>query len=242
MGKELIVKTSITIKRVWLLLILPPAFFLLVAAAFSVFYSISGITNPDEISSRITDNIPLLLLAVQLLILAFLAVMLRKKQHIFDFGKINSQDSSVVREGFLGAIIGIGLGVAYIFWLSPLHIYLQTNFGDYVPTGQVLVSLGGSAIIFFLANVLLAPFVEERLYRGYALTQLKQRFGTGKAIIISSVFFGLLHWMGGFWYMVITGGVLGLLFGTLATKRGNIVLVFTAHLALNIVEFLYVAL
>lgn len=228
-------------KRLWLLLALPPIFFLLVIIAFSIFYSISGVTDSDEIVSRITGNIPLLLLVVQIFIFALLVVILRKEeQKVFDFGWINGKDSGIVREISLGLMIGIGLGVVYIFWLSPLHVYLQSTFGDYVPAGQVLSGLGGSAVIFFLANVLLAPFVEERLYRGYALTQLKQRFGTGKAIVISSVFFGLLHWMGGFWYMVITGGVVGLLFGVLAVKRGNIVLVFVAHLSLNIVEFLYV--
>lgn len=232
-----------TNKRLWLLLILPPIFFLLVIIMLFVFNSISGITDSNEISSRIMGNIPLLLFIVQILIFGFLTVVLRKeKQKVFDFGWIKSQDSSILCEISLGAIIGAGLGFAYIFWLSPLHVYLQTAFGDYVSAGQVLSGLGGSVIVFFLANVLLAPFVEERLYRGYMLTQMKQRFGGGKAIIISSLFFGLLHWMGGFWYMVITGGVIGLLFGTLAVKRGNIVLVFVAHLSLNIVEFLYIAL
>ena len=42
--------------------------------------------------------------------------------------------------------------------------------------------------------------------------------------------------------MVMTGGVVGLLFGALAIKRGNIILVFVAHLSLNVVEFVYVTL
>lgn len=232
-----------TNKHLWSLLILPPIFFLLVTVAFSIFYGISGITDPDEISSRITGNIPFLLLVVQVLMLVLLVLVLHKeKQNIFDFGWIKGRDSSISHEISLGSIIGVSLGLAYIFGLSPLHVYLQSTFGDYVPAGQVLSGLGGSIIIFFFANVLLAPFVEERLYRGYSLTQLKYRFGAGRAIAISSLFFGFLHWMGGFWYMILTGGVLGLLFGVLAIKRGNIVLVFVAHLTLNIVEFLYVAL
>ncbi len=230
-------------KHVWLLLILPPIFFLFVTIAFSVFYSISGVTDSNEISSRITENIPWLILTVQLLMLALLVKLLhREGQKIFDFGWINGKKLNLLREVLLGGAIGVGLGLAYIFWLSPLHVYLQTAFGDYVPAGQVLSGLGGSVIIFFLANILFAPFVEERLYRGYALTRLTQKFGNRKAIIISSIFFGLLHWMGGFWYMILTGGVVGLLFGALAVKRGNIVLVFVAHLSLNIVEFLYIAL
>lgn len=169
-----------------MILILPPIFFLLGIVALSVFYGISGVTDSDEISSRITENIPLLLFIVQIqiLMLALLVAILRKeKQKIFDFGWVGGKSTNILREISLGSIIGVGLGVAYIFGLSPLHVYLQSTFGDYVPAGQVLSRLGGSVIIFFLVNVLLAPFVEERLYRGYALTQLRQRFGAGKAIV-----------------------------------------------------------
>lgn len=231
------------ISRHWYLLILPPIIFLLTTVAFSIYYNISGVTDSNEISSRIASNIPLLLFLVQILIFGLLTWVLRKeKLKLFDLGYKQKQGSRISREVSLGLILGIGLGFVYLYAISPFHVYLQSTFGDYIPAGQVLSGLGGNIIVFFLANVLLAPFVEERLYRGYALTSLKKKFGTTNAIIISSIFFGLLHWMGGFWYMIITGGILGLLFGAIAAKKENIVLVFVAHLSLNIMEFLYITL
>jgi uncharacterized protein len=227
-------------KFLWNSLVVPPILFLFTIVGLSVFYSISGVTDSDQISVQINSNIPVVLLIVQVLLLGFVTILLRK-QKLFNLGWAQAKDAGLLKECTWGVILGIGLGLAYITCLSPLHAYLQATFGDYVPAGQVLTALGGGMVVFFIANVLLAPFVEERLYRGYALTELSQRFGNTKAIIISSVFFGLLHWMGGLWYMVLTGGVIGILFGILALKRGSIVLVFAAHLALNFVEFVYVA-
>jgi len=51
--------------------------------------------------------------------------------------------------------------------------------------------LGGALLPFFVANVLLAPWVEESIYRGYAITRLRSRYNMAVAIILSCFFFGL---------------------------------------------------
>jgi hypothetical protein len=70
------------------------------------------------------------------------------------------------------------------------------------------------------------------------MMKLLPRFGVRGAIIISSIFFGLLHWSGGFWYILTTGIIVGVPFALLRNKRGNILAPFGAHLALNLVETL----
>ncbi len=84
------------------------------------------------------------------------------------------------------------------------------------------------------------PFVEESLYRGYAFGRLQERYGVPLAVIISCTFFGLLHWAGGFWYILLTGVVAGGLFAALRLWRGTLIAPFAAHLALNILEFLWI--
>lgn len=59
-------------------------------------------------------------------------------------------------------------------------------------------TLGAAIIPFAIADIMLAPFVEENIYRGYGMTKLLPRFGATGAILLSSLFFGLLHWSGGF--------------------------------------------
>jgi membrane protease YdiL (CAAX protease family) len=88
--------------------------------------------------------------------------------------------------------------------------------------------------------VLLAPFVEESLYRGYAFATLRQRYGLPATFIILALSFGLLHWAGGVWYILLTGLVAGSLFTGLRVWRHSLLAAFAAHLALNLVEFLFV--
>ena len=93
---------------------------------------------------------------------------------------------------------------------------------------------------FFLANVLLAPFVEESLYRGYPLQRLKERYSLALAVIISCTFFGLLHWAGGIWYILLTDFVAGGLFAGLRVWWRTLIAPFAAHLALNVLEFVWI--
>jgi hypothetical protein len=113
---------------------------------------------------------------------------------------------------------------------------------DYVPAGELLTTLGVSIIPFAIADVLLAPFVEESIYRGYGLTRLLGKFSQPVAIALSCFFFGILHWTGGFWYILLTGIVAGGLFAWLRTSSKNIIAPFAAHLALNIVETIYIVI
>jgi len=75
----------------------------------------------------------------------------------------------------LGIGVGSVLGVLYIVVVSPLLTYTQRTMGDYVPPGELLPTVSSAIRVFFVANVLLAPFVEESLYRGYAIFRLSER-------------------------------------------------------------------
>ena len=140
------------------------------------------------------------------------------------------------KELALGAVIGAPLGVLWIYIIEPILSTIQSTVGDYVPAGSLFPALGAAIIPFAIANVLLAPFVEENIYRGYGMTKLLPRFGAIGAILLSSLFFGLLHWSGGFWYILTTGIIVGIPFAILRQRRGNILVPFGAHLALNLVE------
>jgi membrane protease YdiL (CAAX protease family) len=157
-----------------------------------------------------------------------------------DLGWLPANGQSVGRELLIGGGLGAGLGLAYVFALSPMLTALQRALGDYVPPGELLPTLGTEALPFFIANVLMAPLVEEAVYRGYALPRLAGRFGPRLGLALSGLFFGLLHWAGGLWYIVLTGLVAGGLLGGLRLWRGNLSAAFAAHLALNAVEFLFV--
>jgi membrane protease YdiL (CAAX protease family) len=50
-----------------------------------------------------------------------------------------------------------------------------------------------SAVVLFVYNGLLVPIVEELLFRGIILEGMLKKYSPAKAIIMSSLFFGLMH-------------------------------------------------
>lgn len=227
-----------SLKRPWINLVLAPIWFLIVIVCFSVYFIGSGIPEP-ELPTKITEYTPTVILVVQLSILMTLWVTTRKEGFsLFKDGWGHHGHSAT--DIVWGIITGAIIAVLYFFMLSGVQTWLQIHIGDYVPAGETMNALGKQAIPFFMANVILAPFVEESLYRNYALTRFSEKYGTLKGIVFTSVMFGLLHWVGGFWYILMTIIFVGIPFAIIATKRGNIIWVFAAHLTLNVLEFIYI--
>jgi membrane protease YdiL (CAAX protease family) len=139
----------------------------------------------------------------------------------------------------VGLLAGTLLAVTYLHGLAPWLESLQRTAGDYVPAGAVLPTVSSRIGLFFVANVLLAPWVEETLYRGVAIPLLAARWGSFAAVALTCFSFGLLHWAGGFWYMLLTGVVAGGAFAGLFCWRAGILAPFSAHLALNLIEFFH---
>ena len=228
-------------RRVLLVLGLPPVVFLVVIVAASAYYAAAMGADAAAIAERVAGSAPYLLLIVEAALLAILLIALRAEgTSVAELGWRPGAGQALWREVLVGAVPGLVLALLYVSWLSPLLAAVQRALGDYVPPGELLPSLSGAVLPFFIANVVLAPFVEENIYRGYGLARLRKHFALPVAIVLSCVFFGLLHWAGGFWYVVLTGTVAGGLFAGLFVWRNNIIAPYAAHLMLNLVEFTYV--
>lgn len=77
---------------------------------------------------------------------------------------------------------------------------------------------------------MLAPFVGETFYRGCGIAALRRRLDVPAAVAVSCSLFGLLHWAGRLWYVLLTGTVAGSLFAGLFVWRRNVVAAYAAHL------------
>lgn len=221
--------------KVWLALTAGPALFLVSILFFSMLFWARGV-HATNVPERIAALAPHILLFVQ----ASLAVLLLG--FFANHAKVAWQFPDPSKAGLdigVGLLIGATLGVLYLYVLAPLLETLQRTMGDFVPPGKVLPTVSRGLVLFFVANVLLAPLVEETLYRGIALPVLGSALGVPWAVVLSCVLFGLLHWVGGFWYMLLTGVVAGGLFAGLYLWRGSLLAPLAAHFALNLVEFVY---
>jgi hypothetical protein len=228
-----------SLKRPWANLVLAPIWFLIIIVALSIYFRLKGVSETD-VPIRISENTPTLILIVQVFLLVTLLFTTRKDGFNILKSGWTTDTTKLPFDIFGGIITGAILAILYFYLFSPLQTYLQISLGDYVPAGETMTVLGKQTIPFFIANVLFAPFVEESLYRNYTLTRFLEKYSSTKSIIVTVTMFGLLHWVGGLWYMLMTGLLVGLPFAIIATKRKNIVWVFVAHLTLNLLEFIYI--
>ncbi len=224
----------------WTLLAAPILFFIGIVVASIYFGVVTQGQNVEAIPQMVADSTPYQLVVVQIWLLLILRKSMKRDGLTWkDIGWKASEGQLVWREVLIGAVPGIALALLYVYILTPMLTSLQQVW-DYVPAGELLTTLGASLVPFAIADVLLAPFVEESIYRGYGLTRLLGRFSQPVAIALSMFFFGILHWTGGFWYILLTGIVAGGLFAWLRVSRKNIIAPFAAHLALNIVETIFI--
>jgi uncharacterized protein len=174
--------------KAWLLLTAGPVLFLLGIVGVSIFFSARGMQEA-QIPERVSALVPHLLLGV----LVCLAALMTRFAPEVKVAWLLPDIGNVFSDIAVGLLAGALLAISYIYWLAPLLEALQRSFGDFVPPGSVLPAVSNSIGLFFIANVLLAPLVEETLYRGIAIPLLTAHLGLLWAVVLSCVFFGLLH-------------------------------------------------
>ncbi|HBM81691.1 MAG TPA: hypothetical protein DD426_12810, partial [Clostridiaceae bacterium] len=94
--------------------------------------------------------------------------------------------------------------------------------------GEIYIS-GFGDCLSILAIVVIAPIFEETLFRGVILRGLLKNYGVLKALIVTSVLFGILHFNIA---QLITASILGLMLGFIFIKTGSLILCILFH-ALN---------
>ncbi|KEI02815.1 CAAX protease [Clostridium botulinum D str. 16868] len=150
------------------------------------------------------------------------------KEAVIDFkNKPQFKDSLIIF--ILHAILALtaALGIAYIIYkINPELTKKMLNDKIIENNGAVYDN-----IYAFILGVILAPIMEELIFRGIMFNRLKMRWGAGPAIIISSIIFGMLHMD-----LAIIGAVLfGIMMCILYMKTRNIITTMTVHFINNLI-------
>jgi membrane protease YdiL (CAAX protease family) len=98
-----------------------------------------------------------------------------------------------------------------------------------------------SALLLMLMSILLAPLVEETIFRGYLYPVLARSFGISAGVVITGTLFGLLHapqlW-GGWGQISLLIGV-GIIFTAARAISRTVVASYILHVSYN--SFLFIA-
>lgn len=142
------------------------------------------------------------------------------------------------RSWIRGLVIGIGFGVAFKFLMKTIVMPLLG--AD--PINQTYHYLAGNTIVAALSVpqlIIKAGFGEETFFRGYLFERLGKLFGqsTGSKIatvLLTSVFFGSLHYFDQGLVGAQQATVVGLVFGTVFAVTGRIWMLMCAHAAFDL--------
>lgn len=138
--------------------------------------------------------------------------------------------------------IGAGLlgyiAVLPIFFLVLLVLIFFANIFDYEPAPHPIVGIfleedKSNPVLVFYSIILasfVGPFVEEIFFRGFCYPILKHKWGIKWAMLLSALFFALIH-QNQFAFLPIF--ILGLGLAWLYEKRSNLVAPITLHLIHN---------
>ena len=125
--------------------------------------------------------------------------------------------------GFRPYLLAVGL---WLLGLSVLIVWVQAliwlDIDALLPpdtANEALDQAGGSIVITILLVAVAGPIAEEIFFRGFVLSGLLKRFGVRRALLLSSLVFGLFHIDPG---AIVPTFALGLVLGWVYLKTGSI--------------------
>lgn len=137
-----------------------------------------------------------------------------------------------------GVPAGMALQIAIALVTSPL-IYLI--YGDDPPEQAVADVAAGSKsvaeqLLIALSVAVLAPIIEEIIFRGMLLNVLRKHWGAWLSIVVSAAVFASVHLLDPGAIAVVPGlFLLGLVLGWAALRRGDLSLAAALHSGINLI-------
>ena len=151
------------------------------------------------------------------LLLMALVLLARNK----NWRPLQTPDGRAVGQGLWLCLLGI-LGMETLIRVTTGVDPFTRN-----PTLGILLDADGTDLaVFVLWAVLVGPFLEELLFRGWLLSGLEQSLGPTRALLVSSAVFAFAH--GSFWNAP-GQFVGGLILGSIAQRTGSITSSWIIH-------------
>jgi membrane protease YdiL (CAAX protease family) len=142
--------------------------------------------------------------------------------------KIKRPNGGRPRSPWLFFFAGCGLSVA-VFMVTAK---MQPR--EDVPIEE-LFRYKNTAMLFMAMAVLVAPLVEETVFRGYLYPLFAKYFGVATSVIVTGVLFGLMHGaqLGWTWGLVFVLIAVGVIFTFVRARTGSVFASFLLHLGYN---------
>lgn len=123
-------------------------------------------------------------------------------------------------------VLGISLAVAISFGMSLLP---ESWIEAYAQEADLMV--GDSVLLMVISTMVVAPLVEEIVFRGLMLSRLRKAMPVGWAVAVSSLLFGLAH---GQILWIAYAAILGVIMSVVVVKTKSLTTSIILHMTFNI--------
>lgn len=201
------------------------SFFLLIYLVLTLFSLVLGITFDSLLFKSLLYSIMLIFF-----IFALKKPFKEIKQSYFDL-----QNSNMPIKVLFIVIANCLFTATIFFVLAYFSNVFNLNF-DLSLFGIISLNDYYGIIMYLISIVILSPIVEELLFRGVILRKLNVNFefSIKRAVIISSILFGLCHNFGG----ILSAILFGICMSFLYIKSKNILIPIFAHCLNNLFSFI----
>ena len=208
------------LKNTWKILILPSALLLLVTVIFSLYYVFTLKGDGAAIGTEISNSVPYILSINYVLLLIIFFLFLYKDK--IKFRQIGFTARGFTTDLIIGAMFGILIFLLTKFVFNPIFLNIGGNGFFNIKRDN------GNLLLYIVSVVVLAPFAQEIIFRGYGVMKLQSKCGSIMAIIVTGVFFSLMHFGEGVGSMMIAF-IVGCLLGFLFVRRKSMTANITAN-------------
>jgi membrane protease YdiL (CAAX protease family) len=148
--------------------------------------------------------------------------------HTLGWRKITRPNGGRPRSPWLFFFAGCGLSVAVFVVTAKMQP------PEDVPIEE-LFHYKNTALLFMAMAVLVAPLVEETVFRGYLYPLFAKYFGVAASVLVTGVLFGLMHGaqLGWTWSLVSVLITVGVIFTFVRARTGSVFSSFLLHLGYN---------
>lgn len=201
---------------------------------FGVMAGIKGGTA-DEMAAYTTEllnrNLNWILVAADLLILVVLVIWFGcRRKNIPKALEMNKVSLSRI---LLAVIAGIGLSFVLSYAMTAVEMLFPTAMEEY--NEHMSMVDGASVVAYVLAGIVLAPIVEELLFRALSVKYLDRVLPRFLSVLIVAVVFGLAH---GNIIQGIYAGTLGVVLGCLYFAYDSVLVPMALHFGFNLVSIM----
>jgi membrane protease YdiL (CAAX protease family) len=186
---------------------------------------------------RVFENSPQLLVETNVLwyalLFLFLYVTLAVLRDVpfwrsLGWRKLNANPAAGTGSGWMYFFSGCGLAI-----FVALASYNMKN-TEHLPIQEIFKNRSGAMLLMAMA-VLVAPLVEETVFRGYLYPLFAKSLGVVPGILLTGLLFGLMHGsqLGWTWRLVVLLTLVGVIFTFARARTGTVLASFLLHLGYN---------